>query len=284
MMLESVRELMVERVVGTPFYRVHPVCADFVAGGKLLRADLAIRLGQKLGRDGNFLVMLAAGVELIHAASLVHDDILDGADLRRGVPAMWKVMGIHQAILFGDLLFFLALELLGGCIQDGRIRLARIGQQICEGEYEQEILAPRQDLEWCDYLRMVQLKTGALFSFAASAVVPEGQVELQEALELAGYDLGVAYQIADDFVDAYGRVRDWGKSTRRDSRLGKFSAAALAKSSPVSPVEEAEKHLAAAEEGLSRWPEIHSTWAAYVDERIRPLIRDVVILQRRGQQ
>lgn len=266
---EQVRGLLEGSVSGTPFAVRHPQCVQFTVGGKLLRAELVLGLGEVLGRCQRFNILLAAAVELVHAASLVHDDILDGATLRRGLPSMWRLMGMANAVLFGDMLFFLALRLLAEC--DGELleQLSRMGCRICEGEYLQELQAEKGGSLWRDYLEIAKLKTGALFAFAAAAPVPQDRVELRRELELAGYALGAAYQIADDFLDLRGDCATTGKSSGQDRRLAGVSAVEVAQRCGVSPAGEVGRLLAEAESRLEHWPEIQEVWKDYVERRLR---------------
>ena len=242
----------------------------------MLRADLVLRLGRTLGRPQSFSVPLAAAVELIHAASLVHDDILDGATLRRGLPSMWRLMGTANAVLFGDMLFFLALRILAEC--DGELLklLSGMGCRICEGEYLQELQVEKGSVSWEDYLKIVRLKTGALFAFAAASPVPPDRQDLRRELELAGYALGTAYQIADDFLDVRGGCAMTGKSSGQDRRLAGVSAVEVAEKCRLSPIQEVGKLLEEAQSRLRPWPEVHAVWSHYVEERIRSQISQCV--------
>jgi len=270
--LEEVQRLMLERTATTLFARRFPGVRDFVAGGKMLRADLVLRLARVLGREREFAVRLAAAVELIHAASLVHDDILDGAELRRGSPAMWRLMGIPQAVLFGDTLFFIALGLLAECGGNLTGRMAAVGRDTCEGEYQQELQGREDTSGWDAYCRMARLKTGSLFAFASAAVVPGEDAGLRCALEESGYDLGLAYQIMDDFMDVLGDCSITGKTGGLDARLGGATAPAALAVRGGSGHAEVERLLDRASRRLEPWPRVCRTWEAYVAERIGPLI------------
>jgi geranylgeranyl pyrophosphate synthase len=192
----------------------------------MLRSRLVYRLGHALGTDAELMVYGSAAVEMIHTASLLHDDVIDGGVLRRGMPTFWVEKGPAGAILLGDLLLFKAIDLI--CrVADGRYThdLVKLTGEVCEAESEQELILNGGDskLEICQSI--ARRKTGALFAFAA--LIHGGDDEQREAsLKESGYLLGTVYQLADDILDT--RVDpSCGKTLGTDAARGIVSAANL---------------------------------------------------------
>ena len=196
-------------------------------GGKMLRSRLAYRVGTANGVDAELLVYGSAAVEMIHTASLLHDDVIDGGLVRRGVPTFWVEKGKAGAILLGDLLLFKAVDLI--CrVAGGRYthELVKLTGEVCEAESEQELLLQGEDsrLEVCQSI--ARRKTGALFAFAA-LLGAEGRSALHDPLKESGYLLGTAYQLADDILDIRGSEAESGKTLGTDAARDIVSAARL---------------------------------------------------------
>ena len=203
-------------------------CGSLVGlGGKMLRSRLAFRVGQATNPDPELLVYGAAAVEMIHTASLLHDDVIDGGVLRRGMPTFWVEKGSAGAILLGDLLLFKAIDLM--CrVADGRYThdLVKLTGEVCEAESEQELLLNGSDshLELCQSI--ARRKTGALFAFAAM-IAGDGDAARVSALKEAGYLLGTVYQMADDILDTRDEKAGAGKTLGTDAARNIVSAARL---------------------------------------------------------
>jgi geranylgeranyl pyrophosphate synthase len=186
-----------------------------VAGGKRLRPALTFLATPPELRDGEHVVAAGAAVELVHMATLVHDDMLDGAALRRGQPTAWAVYGEGAAKAVGDYLFARAFaELTRTGDASAVARLADAALALARGEALQRRQAYRPDTTVDDYLLRCSLKTGKLFE-AACAIAP-GRAELGEF----GLALGIAFQIADDILDCNGDFDTTGKSPGVDLRDG----------------------------------------------------------------
>lgn len=202
--------------------------AAFTAlGGKMLRSRLAYRVGQSTGVDTSLLVYGSAAVEMIHTASLLHDDVIDGGTMRRGLPTFWVEKGKAGAILLGDLLLFKAVDLM--CrVADGRYthELVKLTGEVCEAESEQELVFHGSDseLELCQSI--ARRKTGALFAFAA-LLGGDGNEHRREVLKESGYLLGTVYQLADDILDVRGGDASAGKTLGTDAARDIVSAARL---------------------------------------------------------
>ena len=176
----------------------------------------------------------AAAVEFVHNFSLVHDDIQDRDEQRRGRPTVWKIWGISQAINAGDALRELAdLALLRArsadapaeAILDAAARLNGATLRMIEGQYLDLTFEERLDVELDEYLRMVERKTGAMMgvSLAIGAALAGGSAQQADALQRAGERLGRCFQIRDDWLGVWGDAAALGKSTQSDIRRKKKS-------------------------------------------------------------
>jgi geranylgeranyl pyrophosphate synthase len=222
--LAEVRAFVAERLDASPLRELPFDFNRFVGGGKMLRGRLAFLLGDALGLPREHQVRRAAAVELCHAASLLHDDVIDGGHLRRHLPAFWVRHGASGAILAGDLLWTLSLEAVDDT-QPGapRALLVDMIRHMCTAEIEQELLLRGHPGSLAAAERIARGKTGALFAFIAAASAPERGPVFDALLE-AGYLAGVAYQLSDDILDI-ADAPDAGKQLGRDRAMGKVTAA-----------------------------------------------------------
>jgi octaprenyl-diphosphate synthase len=202
------------------------------SGGKKIRPALIFLCAKaSAGRllypeDSRILIKLAAVVELIHTATLVHDDIIDNAELRRKNPSINAVWGEEYSLLFGDYLFSQAFSLLSEVeIPQINARVSATCKLMCEGEVRQLRLRRSLDLSEEQYLRIIKDKTACLMSTAAwlGAYVAEAKEEIKEALSNFGLNFGLAFQIVDDCLDIMGDEHKEGKSLGRDIETGKFT-------------------------------------------------------------
>lgn len=204
---------------------VIPDLSNYVvsAGGKRLRPIVTLASAHAAGEASGGTHALAAAVEFIHTATLLHDDVVDESDLRRGKPAAKNVWGNNASILVGDFLFARAFTLM---VETGNIEILRILSEassvIAEGEVRQLAAAGRLDLPTEEYLAIVEAKTAALFEAATRAgALSGGGAEHAEALAAYGKNLGLAFQIVDDALDYGGTTSVIGKSVGDDFREGK---------------------------------------------------------------
>jgi geranylgeranyl pyrophosphate synthase len=181
------------------------------AGGKRLRPLLCF-----LTADGEPSAAAAVSVELVHMATLVHDDLVDGARMRRGMPAAWSVFGPEAALAAGDYLYACAFSVL---VQTGDERavatLADAALCLARGEAMQRLQTRRPETTIDDYLERCALKTGKLIE-AACLLGSGGDVRLGAY----GVNLGIAFQIADDILDCTGQTQETGKIPGTDLREG----------------------------------------------------------------
>jgi octaprenyl-diphosphate synthase len=198
--------------------------------GKRLRPLLALLSGGATGGIKSEHVDLAVVVELIHVATLVHDDIVDEAEWRRSQPTLNARWGNSLSVLLGDWLFAHALSLSARFDEVEVSRsIARAAREVCTGEIIQT--QRRFDLHLCidDYLRIIEMKTGSLFAVASElgALLSKATPAMQESLRIFGRKFGTAYQIYDDCIDIAGTERLIGKTLGSDLRKGKLTLPVL---------------------------------------------------------
>ena len=175
--------------------------------GKRLRPRLVMLSALACGAITPNTRKVSAVVEMVHAATLVHDDVLDDADTRRGAPASHVTWGNRASILLGDLLFSKAYILAasaGSCFAAERV--GKAGQALCEGELRQQETIGKWTLSMSDYIDILRQKTGDLCAASSQlgAWSAGGSERIQSALELYGSQLGIAFQIYDDWLDVWG--------------------------------------------------------------------------------
>lgn len=246
---------------------------NIVCAGKMLRSRLILRLGAVTGIPYHTLARFAACVEMIHAASLLHDDVIDGSHLRRGAPTFWLEKGVPGAILLGDLLICRGITLVLEVGDSTAInRLVEVTGEICDAEVEQELMLRGKTPEWDRCVSIARRKTGALFAFAASVVAGPNE-HLSMALTEAGYAIGTAYQLSDDILDVCGDPLSAGKTLGSDAGRSKpttFSAHGVSDGNPAEYIDElCEKSSAL----LVAWPDVMDAWMLFLNEDIYPCIK-----------
>lgn len=200
------------------------------AGGKRLRPALALLSAGATGKITPAHVDLAVILELIHIATLVHDDIIDGAELRRDQPSANAKWGNAISVLLGDVLFAHALRLSTNFSNsDICRRIADAAAEVCSGEILQTQRRFDLKLTTADYYRIIEMKTAALFSAACelAAFISESSPAVIGALKTFGTKLGTAYQIYDDILDLAGNEEETGKTLGTDLKKGKFTLPVL---------------------------------------------------------
>ncbi len=207
---------------------VIPLLAEHIvsAGGKRLRPLITIAAARAAGGSIENPLKLAAAVEFIHTATLLHDDVVDGSERRRGKVAAHLIWGSATSVLVGDFLFARAFELM---VETGAMRalgiLARASSVIAQGEVLQLTRAHDLRLDQETYLRIISAKTAELFAAAAEAgAVGSGADEKTvSAMRSYGLNLGLAFQLADDALDYGGSSETLGKNAGDDFREGKVT-------------------------------------------------------------
>jgi len=228
--LERVNQLIVQRMQ-SPVALIPQLAGYIVAGGgKRLRPMLTLGCARLCGYRGGRHIALAAAVEFIHTATLLHDDVVDASDLRRGRDTANAVWGNKPPILVGDFLFSRSFELM---VADGSLRileiLSRASSVIAEGEVLQLMTANDTRTSEAAYLAVIQAKTAELFAAASriGAVMAERPLEEEEALDRFGRNLGIAFQLVDDMLDFSAHPTELGKSIGNDFRDGKVTLPVL---------------------------------------------------------
>jgi geranylgeranyl pyrophosphate synthase len=197
-----------------------------VTFGKMLRTNLAASiLGNKPDGWTRGLEYVCAAVELMHTASLFHDDVIDGATLRRGKPTLWKLFSQNGAILLGDVMYCKALMMLTeteGCVH--LQSFVKKAYEVCVAETEQELIKRGREVDAETCIKIARSKTGPFFAIIGR-VCGYGNDALAAALEEVGYNIGTAYQLADDLIDEIGDDSVVGKTLGTDRLRKKFTVA-----------------------------------------------------------
>jgi octaprenyl-diphosphate synthase len=195
-------------------------------GGKRMRPMLTLACASLLGYPGTRHHKLAAAVEFIHTATLLHDDVVDGSGMRRGKQTANLIWGNPASVLVGDFLFSRAFELM---VEDGSLKVLRIlshaSAVIAEGEVEQLTAQRQVTTDEEQYLTIITAKTAALFAAACrvAPIVAEADEEAELALESFGKNLGIAFQLTDDVIDYASDAATMGKGVGDDFRDGKMT-------------------------------------------------------------
>ena len=198
------------------------------SGGKRLRALLTLGSAKLAGYDflGKRDVSLSACVELIHSATLLHDDVIDESDLRRGIKTTNALWGNQSSILVGDYLLIRCFEIM---VDDGDLEVLKLlsstSAKIAQGEVMQLDHKGEADLLEETYIDIINLKTAALFSAATKtgACLAKSNEKEKNALESYGKNIGLAFQIADDALDYYSKEIIFGKKIGKDFYEGKVT-------------------------------------------------------------
>ncbi len=196
------------------------------SGGKRLRPLLMVLSARICGYNGVYEKTFSTALEYLHAATLLHDDVVDEASLRRGKPVAHSKWGSPITILVGDYLLARALSISAGT---GRLRvvkiLAGLTENMSQGEVHQLMRKGDINLTEAEYKEVIRRKTAMLFEAACrvSAVIADATEEQETALSKYGYNLGIAFQMADDLFDYTLQTSDFGKEVGADLREGKLT-------------------------------------------------------------
>ena len=224
--LNAVNAIILERMQ-SPVAVIPALAGHLISGGgKRLRPMLTLASARLLDYSGARHHKLAASVEFIHTATLLHDDVVDGSDLRRGKKAANLIWGNQATVLVGDFLFSRAFELM---VEDGSLRVLKIlsgaSAVIAQGEVDQLMVARQIETSEEKYLQVITAKTAVLFAAACqiAAVVAERDEACEAALESFGRNLGIAFQLVDDAIDYASDAETMGKGQGDDFREGKLT-------------------------------------------------------------
>lgn len=224
--LEKVNRAIIERM-HSPVSLIPQLAGHIIAaGGKRLRPVLTLASARLCGYRGEGHVDLAAIIEFIHTATLLHDDVVDESELRRGEASANALFGNKPSVLVGDFLFSRAFELM---VDHGSLPtlavLSRASSVIAEGEVLQLITANDTETSEDAYLEVIRSKTAALFAAACriGAQVAERPKGEEDALDSYGLNLGIAFQLIDDVLDYSAKQAVLGKAVGDDFREGKIT-------------------------------------------------------------
>jgi octaprenyl-diphosphate synthase len=196
------------------------------SGGKRLRPSLLLLASKLIGDGGAGAIRLGAVVEIIHAATLVHDDVIDAAETRRGRPSTNAQWGNHISVLAGDWLYMQAFQI---AVRERNFRvldiLIGLTQMMVEGELLQLERIGRIDVSEADYMELIHRKTAGLFSACArlGALIAGADSQAEDKLGEYAWNLGMAFQLVDDVLDFTAREQTLGKPVGGDLREGKIT-------------------------------------------------------------
>ena len=199
-----------------------PIIYSMSGGGKRIRPTLLMLVCEAFGGSLEDALPAASAVEMFHNFTLLHDDIMDNAEVRRGKPSVYARWGENVAILSGDAMMIYAYRLLSGSPADKLPRIMDIfttmALQVCEGQQYDMDFENLECVPMQDYLKMIGLKTAVLIACAAKmgAIIAGASANECGLLYRYGYDLGLAFQIADDWLDTYGDPAVFGKAIGGD--------------------------------------------------------------------
>ncbi len=199
-----------------------PIKYALSSGGKRLRPMLLLAVNDAFGGELEHAVWPAAGIEIFHNFTLVHDDVMDNADLRRGRPTVYKKWGVNTAILAGDTMTTMAFKCMAGCqpsfVPEVIDRFSMMTMNVYEGQQIDAEFETRSDVTFDEYIKMIVGKTAALIAYPAAigALIAGASQQDVEMIFNFGVSLGIAFQIMDDYLDVYGDTATFGKEIGGD--------------------------------------------------------------------
>ena len=210
-----------------PYGLYEPIEYTLAAGGKRVRPQLAMIASQMFGGKDEEVLPAALALEVFHNFTLLHDDVMDKADVRRGRPTVHVKWNENTAILSGDQMLIEAYKLLSGVPADKLPRVLQLFNQmateICEGQQYDVDFESQEHVTIDEYLKMIRLKTSVLLANAlqTGAYIAGAGEQAQEALYQFGINIGLAFQIQDDILDVWGDPKTFGKAVGGDITCNK---------------------------------------------------------------
>ena len=211
----------------------NPIIYAMSGGGKRIRPVLLLLVCEAFGGDATAAMPAAMAVEMFHNFTLLHDDIMDNAVVRRGKPSVYAKWGSNVAILSGDAMMIEAYKLLRGVPEDKLARILDIftpmALQVCEGQQFDMDFEKRQKVAVAEYMNMIELKTSVLLAGSAMIGAVIGNASEEDCRKIYRYalELGLAFQLQDDLLDSYGTVEELGKRIGGDILEGKHTCLML---------------------------------------------------------
>lgn len=199
-----------------------PIAYELSLGGKRIRPVLMLMAYQLYKEDVERILPQAAGLETYHNHTLLHDDVMDKADMRRNKPTVHNVWNENTAILSGDAMLILAYRLMADCPQEKLAEVLRVftetTMEICEGQQWDMEFETRMDVKVDEYVEMIRLKTSVLLAAALKigAYLADAPSEDAQLLYDFGVKMGLAFQLQDDWLDVYGDPKVFGKNIGGD--------------------------------------------------------------------
>lgn len=206
----------------TPAGLYDPIRYALSGGGKRLRPTLLLAMNDAFGGETEDALWPAAGIEMFHNFTLVHDDVMDNADMRRGRLTVFKKWDVNTAILSGDAMTSMAYKCVAGCppqyLPEVIDRYSMMTMNVYEGQQIDSEFETRDDVTFNDYIRMIMGKTSALIAYpcAIGALIAGASAHDVEAVFNFGISLGIAFQMQDDYLDVYGDPATFGKEIGGD--------------------------------------------------------------------
>ena len=214
--------------VSEPRNLYEPIDYAMQSGGKRLRPSLVLMAVKLFGGDVEQHTETAAAMEVFHNFTLLHDDVMDRADVRRGRPTVHKKWDDNTAILSGDAMLIRAYQMVMAKVEDSKLRsvldlFSKTAIEVCEGQQLDGDFERTFDVTLDDYYKMISLKTGVLLAGALrlGALLADATDEEQQAIYDFGMNVGMAFQIWDDYLDCYGDEKTFGKKIGGDILCGK---------------------------------------------------------------
>lgn len=204
-----------------------PIIYSMSGGGKRIRPTLLMLACEAFGGDVQQALPAAAAVEMFHNFTLLHDDIMDNAEVRRGKPSVYASWGNNVAILSGDAMMICSYRLLSKVPSEKLASIMEIftttALQVCEGQQYDMDFESRQKVSVVEYMHMIELKTSVLLAGAAAIGAVLGDASEEDCRQIYRYalELGLAFQLQDDLLDSYGTQEELGKRIGGDILEGK---------------------------------------------------------------
>ncbi len=220
---EKVNDFISKNNIGRePFSLYDPINYTLKSGGKRIRPALVLMACNLFSDDIEKAIKPAVGIEIFHNFTLLHDDIMDHADIRRGNPTVHKKWNENTAILSGDAMFIKAYEYFLDCESPNFREILKVfnntALEVCEGQQYDMAFEDREDVTENEYIRMIELKTSVLLAAALKIGALLGGANENDAnlLYEFGRNIGLAFQLQDDFLDVYGDTNVFGKQIGGD--------------------------------------------------------------------
>ena len=239
-----------------------------MSGGKRLRPMLCILVAKALGYEGTRSIAMGTAIEFIHTATLLHDDVIDHAQLRRGRPSCNAIWDNKMSVLVGDFLYCQASSMIA---RDGDLRVLKSITDATTNTTEGEVLEITRsrdlDLNKEDYFKIIEFKTGVLMSCATQvgAIIGKAEAKLEAQLRDYGMNLGIAFQLADDVLDYISVEQEFGKAQGVDLKEGKITLPLLYALEQCQPAEREvirEGMISAKQDSFNRVLEVLSKYKA----------------------